>query len=214
MSQKPLQYIRYILEIIAFPFFCYLVFHFGAHGSEELLNSFPESQKFLENFPAFNILLGVFFLGIFTWIWRQPKMKRWTPCAHEHCHEGTKYLHFFAITAFCLHFFPEAVIRHELINSTDTIISLSAYIGFLTHFVIDVVTGIMLSAYWEKTYQKVISFGGMASIWLTAFFIQTDVFEFFPPQAEGIILIIGAFLLAMFVHLPHKPVVHCTGCKK
>ncbi len=213
MTIQPLRYTRYILEMIAFPFFLFLVFHFGAHGTGSFMKSFESTKTILENFPAIKMIFGIFFLGLFTWIWHRPNFKRWIPCSHEQCKEGTQYLHALATLAFCLHFFPEAVIRHELFNSPDVMISTAAYIGFFAHFIIDVVTGIMLSTYWKETYQKILSIIFIIGTWLTAFFLRTNIFDFFPHQLEGIVLILGAFLLAMFVHLPHKPVVKCGGCK-
>ncbi len=220
MSKINFQYIRYYLEMIAFPFFLFLVFHFAAHGTGVVLNSFEVSKLFLENFPPIKMIAGIVFLVLFTWIWHRPNFKRWIPCSHEHCHEGTKYLHALAILAFCLHFFPEAIIRAELLAdfSFTKIISISALVGFLVHFIIDVVTGIMLSLYWKTLTGRIISFTFIISTWLIAFFLEKnlenahDSFEIFPGYIEGGILIFGAFLLAMFVHLPHKPIITCGSC--
>jgi hypothetical protein len=201
--------------MLAFPFFAYLVFHFSAHGSGKILEQLHITSDF---FPIpLKMVLGLIFLLLFTWIWRRPALKRWTPCAHEHCHEGTKYLHFFAIVSFCLHFFPEAVLRHEILSDLDwnnpEILPISALIGFSVHFVIDVVTGVMLSSYWQKISGKILSFVIISGVWGTAFFMNINIFDLFPLQAEGVILLLGAFLLAMFVHLPHKPVIKCSSCK-
>ncbi len=217
MNSRKLQYVRYILEMIAFPFFAFLVFHFAAHGTKSLVTAL-NGQNFLENFEWFPMAMGIILLGLFFWAWQQPALKRLTPCAHEHCHPGTKYLHVFAIVAFCMHFFPEAILRHELIqnlfaeNSSDKIIGFSALLGFATHFIIDVITAISLSSYWKENYQKILSILIIVGIWLAAFFLQTNIFHLFPAQFEGIILLLGAFVLAMFVHFPHKPITKCSSC--
>ena len=210
------RYTRYILEIVSFPFFIYLVLHFSAHGSGGILSVYFADFFTPNRLFITEKIIGVVLLCIFVYFWHRPYMKKMLPCSHEHCHVGTKYLHILAICAFVLHFFPEAILRHELIqvfisDYKNNLIGIAGIIGFGAHFLVDVVTGIMLSLYFKESFMKIISFLFIASIWLIAFFIQTNVLELFSESFEGFVLIFGAFLLAMFVHLPHKPKFECTN---
>ncbi len=210
---------RFFLELISFPFFIYLVFHFAAHGTGKILSVyfsdfFNSSVDNFGNILLYKKVIGVLFLCIFVYFWHRPAMKKMLPCSHEHCH-GTKYLHILAIFAFVLHFFPEAILRHEIVQEFMTdyeknLVSFAGVIGFGAHFLVDVVTGIMLSLYFKSGTTKVFSFLFIVSVWLIAFFIQTNILELFSENIEGIVLLLGAFLLAMFVHLPHKPSFECT----
>jgi hypothetical protein len=123
----------------------------------------------------------------------------------------------FAILSFTIHFFPEAILREELIselsnNYSKNVLTIASIIGFFAHFIVDIVTGIMLSFYWKGLYAQILSLSFISIVWIVALYTKINIFSIFPEKFEGIILIIGAFFLAMFVHLPHKPKSSCTKC--
>lgn len=210
MIKTTLQKTTYWLEIIAFPFFVYLVFNFASSGSEAMLNSFDASKNMVTLFPSLSIVIGIAILIFFMWIWNRPAFKKLTPCAHDTGDERSKYFHALAIAAFSLHFFLEALIRAELLKdfSLNSILSVSALIGFMIHFIIDLLSAVMLSFYWKSITAKIVSFCIMVSAWISAFFFEKmfysahDTFNFLPPSIEGLAFIAIGFFLAMFVHIP------------
>lgn len=213
--------IRYYLEIIALPAFIYLVTHLSGHGLALLIEGHHEHghgghagehHGFLETFFTPEILSGILALILFVWLWHRPSLKKWVPCGHDHCHGELPVSHVLATIALCLHFFPEASIRHELMHHAEDTMSVLGLIGFGTHFLVDIIVAIALSSYWKTTYAFWLSLIAIAGVWVLAFFSADFLVAQIPETAEGILFIVSAFLLAMFVHKPHKPV-ECKECK-
>lgn len=188
-------YLRYYLEIVALPIFIILVIHL----SSEVVGLWG----------------GLLLTALFVWTWRQPQFKKWVPCSHEHCHEKVIYSHLLAIFALCLHFFPEAVIRQTFVENLDirSIFSVTGLIGFFAHFGVDIIVAFFISSYWKTKKAQIFSFLGIAGIWILAFFASVSVEQIIPEDLEAILLLLSAFLLAMFIHKPHKPKIQCGGCK-
>lgn len=209
--------IRYYLEIIALPAFIYLVVHLAGHGASLLLDADHSHDhehsaehghhEILETLFSTEVLLGVILAAVFVWIWHRPMFRKWVPCTHDHCHGELPISHTIATIALCLHFFPEASIRQELFAdvSDGNILSIAGIIGFGTHFFIDVIVAAVLSSYWKHTFQRILSFGGITICWIAAFFVAKHFTADIPHVASGMIALISSFLLAMFVHKPHKP---------
>ncbi len=229
MNQTLLK-LRYYLEIIAVPVFVWLVAHLSGHGLMILLESGYDHAHhhgrhegrhgfdlpaMLEFFLTVEVLSGVLILLLFTWLWHLPALKKWVPCSHEHCHGEVPISHTLAIVALCLHFFPEAGVRHELFHGmmSGEMISILGVIGFSAHFFIDVIVALMVSSYWKTKQGFALSFGSIAVVWLVAFFTAEPFVDHIPTSAEGILFLMSAFLLAMFVHKPHHPVLNCEGCQ-
>ena len=133
--------------------------------------------------------------------------KKWIPCRHEHCHIESSRAHYFAIAAFCIHFFPEAGVRHELFSefSANAALSISAMIGFVSHFFVNIIVAILLVSYFSDKRKAFLTFGGIVFVWIVAFFVGIQFSEILPNTAESAIFLVSAFLLAMFVHVPHPP---------
>jgi len=205
---KTIYQIRYWLELIALPTFAYLVFHMTGHGANEIFNNGLESTNPL-NFENF---AGFFFLILFVWLWHRPFLKKWVPCAHTHCAgEQDKSItpHLIAVIALCLHFFPEAAVREVLWENLAKKEFFVGFVGFISHFFVDVIVAFLIASYWKnKTYQ-VLTFAFIAGFWLLAFKLGASFFDIIPGNIQGMIFLVGGFFLAMFVHLPHKPVSAC-----
>lgn len=230
---KSLFTFRNIFEIIALPFFALLVIHMAGHGAMLLFDhdhsheqhieegeeehhdqeGYEDEHGFMEMFFSEEGLFGVLFLFMFVWLWNRPFLKKWVPCQHEHCHSETIWAHLSAIAAFCLHFFPEAGIRSQLLSDfalTD-FLSIATIFGFLSHFLVDVIVMISLALYFSSLRDRIFGFVGMIILWIFAFFIGEHLFDFLPSSAESVLYLLSAFLLAMFVHFPHKEKA-CGSC--
>ncbi len=205
---KTIYQIRYWLELIALPTFTFLVFHLTGHGANELLNNGLESESIFsfENFAGF---LG---LILFVWLWHRPFLKKWVPCAHTHCpgeKDKSALPHLIATLALCLHFFPEAAVREVLWENLAKKEAIIGMTGFVAHFFVDVIVAILISQYWSQKIQRILSFLFMTGIWIIAFKTGGHFFDFLPKNIQGLVFLVGGFFLAMFVHLPHKPVSAC-----
>jgi len=204
--QKILLRLRYYLEIVALPVFAYLVFHLAGHGVASLTHV-----------HELEIVAGVLLLVLFTWLWHTPALQKWVPCSHDHCHTELPLSHVLAVIALCLHFFPEAGVRQELLHGAmeGEITSVLGYIGFAAHFLVDIIVMIVLSSYWKTGLGKIISFFFIVGMWLLAFYLAEEAghaHEHGEAGYEAWLFLISAFLLAMFIHKPHKPK-HCEGCE-
>ncbi len=204
--------LRFLFELLALPFFIFLVIHLAGHGSMLFFDAehehTHEHDHSVEAFFSEEILFGILFLIIFVGIWSLPALKKWVPCRHEHCHtESSSPTHYLAIIAFCLHFFPEAGVRHEIFSSfsLSDFLSLSAAIGFFSHFLVDIIVAVLLVSYFSSRKKAVLTFAGIVLVWILAFFVGSRFFDLLPHLAEGFIFLLSAFLLAMFVHFPHFP---------
>ena len=226
MRLKPLLQLRYWLEIVALPIFVFLVIHLAGEGFWSLLEgahehvSLHEEESFRESLLEFfwskEVLVGVLLCLLFIRLWRKTFLKKWVPCAHEHCHhEVNKVPHVLAILVLCVHFFPEAGIRYSLLTEVQGggFLNVLGVIGFLAHFLVDIIVMIFLSLYWKSRASSVISFFMIFFCWVVALLIGDQVISFFPESIEGGILLVGAFFLAMFIHMPHKPIASCKACK-
>jgi len=191
--------VRYWLEFFALPFFLVLIIHLSSHGFSGLFNT--------ELSPIITLFIGIFCAIIFISLWHIPYLKKLVPCSHQHCHHTTSFIHIAAIVALCIHFFPESVIRKEMIETLDwgTFISLVGILGFSAHFLVDIIVSILLSLSFHSLFAKITSFLCITSVWFCAYFSPEIITNFLPETSEGIIFIIGAFLLSMFVHIPEKP---------
>lgn len=247
-----LSHFRFWLELIALPFFVFLVIHLSGHGAmlltdpnhsnelhdeheeeggehdehhdetEEEHNNHAQEDSDLhekhsehaQEFISQELIFGILFLLVFVWIWHRPTLKKWIPCQHEHCHEKNNWLHIAAIIAFCLHFFPEAAIRHQLLHdfSWESFTSLASAIGFLSHFFIDIIVAITLSLSFMSRFARTVSLIIIFGLYALSFLLEENIFEFIPAIGEGILLLVSAFLLSMFVHMPHKPK-QCVSCE-
>jgi len=210
---------RYYLEILALPAFVFLVIHLSGHGIGILL--FGEDHEHestdtmaIQNLYSLEVLIGLFFLFLFTWLWHRPILKKWVPCTHEHCHSEYKTAHILAIVAFCIHFFPEAGVRKILLENafSGEVISVLGIIAFAAHFLVDILVTISLSGYFPTQREKILSVMIIVVVWTLAFFSGEHFAENIPSAAEGVVFVFSAFLLAMFVHMPHKPVIRCETC--
>lgn len=206
------------MEIIALPAFIFLVLHLVGHAIVPLWEAIAEHGHDHEAVEHGHnvlqeLLLGVPFLIVFVWIWQRPVFKKWIPCAHEHCHHGKKTTHILAIGALCFHFFPEAGVRHLLIQqSLDSLdwISLIGLIGFAAHFLVDVFVSIAISSYWSTRLQFWMSFSIIASMWFLALCVGTTFVQHV-HDISPMLFFFSAFFLAMFIHRPHKPIQCCVG---
>jgi len=202
--------IRYYLEIIALPAFVYLVAHLSGHGLTLLVsgdhehNHHEETHSLIETIFSVEVLNGILALILFTWLWHRPNLKKWVPCNHDHCHGELPISHVLATVALCLHFFPEAAIRHELIDDYDSTLGLIGLVGFGAHFLVDIIVSVSLSSYWKTKKGFWISLGLITATWFAAFFFAESLLGHLPHSVEGILFVVSAFLLAMFIHKPHK----------
>jgi len=211
--------LRYILEIIAFPAFAFLVVHLSGHGVTLFLEGENDHHEHggehIEDFFSFELLAGILLALLFAKIWSFPAFKKWVPCRHEHCQHAPSLPHIIATIAFCLHFFPEAIVRHALIENAlqGEVISLISIIGFATHFLVDILVTFVLSFRWVKTTQKILSITFIVFLWGIAFWGSNHLnIEILSPLGEGLLFLLSAFFLAMFLHKPHKPISHCHNC--
>lgn len=260
---------RFYLELIALPFFIYLVIHMGGHGlmllvepdhdhghhvesthheeephadevhredheeeaheeheneahqddhdeahDEEKHTDEEHHEEHNEHHPFINteVLGGVLLLIFFAWIWHRPALRKWVPCIHECCdHDKVPWTHILATFAFVLHFFPEAEIRHNLLEglSVESFITAAGLIAFAAHFLVDIIVGINLSLYWHRPIHTIVSFLVIVGAWVGAFMIGEHSSLEFHGTAEGILMLVSAFLLSMFVHKPHRTKPNC-----
>ena len=228
---------RYYLELISVPVFAFLVLHLGGHGLMLLKDSEHDHSDHddhghgahegesghaehgfsldLDFLLSTETLGGLLLLMAFVWCWHRPQLKKLVPCSHDHCHHKTAWPHLLASAAFVFHFFPESTIRHDIIQdlSLDSAISLAGAIGFLSHFFVDIIIMVLLSLFWEKSWQKLLSLGTIIAFWIWSFVIGASGGFHIEGMSEAVILILSAFLLAMFIHYPHKPVIEkCSTC--
>jgi len=195
--------IRYYLELIALPFFIYLIVHLGSHGYLIILGK--DHQTLESGLTIQSITIGIILLCLFVWSWQSPSLNKWIPCRHEGCTHTTKWPHILATIAFMLHFFPEAEIRHHLLEeATASIISTAGIIAFLAHFLVDIIVAIHLSQYWKKKWKVSMSFILILGTWIIAFLFGENSGIEFHGTTQGITYLISAFVLSMFVHLPHR----------
>ncbi|MCF7906185.1 hypothetical protein K9L63_03305 [Candidatus Gracilibacteria bacterium] len=219
---------RFYLEIIALPVFLFLVIHLSGHGIMTLLETGDHEHEhaetmagtasgihdWIEIFFTVEVLSGMLLLLFFVWLWHRPVLKKWVPCSHVHCHHKLEVPHLLAIIALCLHFFPEAGVRHELLKNAfeGGMINTLALIGFAAHFLVDVIVAVLISSYWSTRRAQFLSFGSIALVWIIAFQAGQHIEELIPHMAEGVLFLVSAFLLSMFVHMPHRPPV-CGKCE-
>jgi len=206
---QSLTHLRYYFELISLPIFVALVVHLAGHGSTLLFTFAHDSDGLLTTENAAGIALTL----VFIWLWHRPQLHRWIPCAHEHCHRATSYLHALAIGALCLHFFPEATLRAQLLREFDwqQLTSLATLIGFASHFVVDVIIALLLSLQWRNNAARALSLSAIIITWFAALWLSDYSTNLLTPHSEAVALLISAFLLAMFIHKPHKPQ-PCLGC--
>lgn len=232
LSLDSIRTLRFWLEIIAIPFFIFLVIHLSGHGMMTFFEGHHEHASNTEiqidddhgesihnpdNFSEFfteETVFGILLLLIFVWIWHRPALKKWVPCAHEHCHESS-WTHIAAIIAFCIHFFPEAEVRYSLLQNFDihSLVSFSTLIGFGLHFSVDILVTLLLISYFPNVTKKIIALLVIIAIWIVALYTQNNILDLLPEAFEGIFYLVSGFLLAMFIHLPHKPKKHCHSCE-
>ena len=210
--------LRYYFEIISIPIFAYFVIHLVGHGFLSLQDVHHTHAHHGDHATFFSpdFFAGVAGLVVFTAIWNLKFMKKFVPCSHDHCHHVQIVSHLLATTAFVFHFFPESVVRHKILANFDwhNIENIAGFIGFFSHFIIDIVLMIMLSSFWKKTWQKAISMIIIIAIWFFAFYIGKNGGLALTGVSKPIILIFSGFLLSMFIHKPHKPKVACNNeCK-
>ncbi len=208
-TMKTIYKIRYWLELIALPTFAFLVFHMTGHAIQDLVLEKLNNEtwkNFAEN------LAGIGLLIIFVWLWHRPFLKKWVPCSHTHCageKDSSAIPHLIAILTLCLHFFPEAAVREVLLKNFAEKEAFVGLIGFISHFFVDVIVAVLISSYWQKPFQQIISFLFMAGIWILAYYTGQDFLNLIPEHWQGLLFLIGGFFLAMFVHMPHQPVSAC-----
>lgn len=207
--KKYLVRFRHYLELIALPAFAYLVVHMSGHGiallaGEEHDHAHEAGHGILESILTVEVLSGILLLLAFVWIWHRPFMRKFVPCAHDHCTHKHFWPHIFATSAFVLHFFPEAGVRSALFESFDvsTFMSVAGLIAFTAHFLVDVIIAIMLSSFWGKKGFAV-SMVLISVLWVSALLVGHEAEEFLPIFAEGAVFLMGGFLLSMFIHKPH-----------
>jgi hypothetical protein len=229
MSQSLFK-LRYYLEIIALPVFAWLVIHLSGHGLALFMEDGHDHghhnhsehghgehhewfESMIDQFFTTEFLSGIILLGLFVYLWHQPFLKKWVPCSHDHCHGKLKLSHTLAIGALCLHFFPEAVVRHKILAEAlhGEIFSFVGMFGFAAHFLVDIIIAIVISGYFKKQSQFWLSLSVITFFWLIAFFSAESFFVSISSGSEGVLYLISGFLLAMFVHKPHKPVI-CKSC--
>jgi len=166
--------LRYYLEIISVPVFAFLVVHLAGHGMMLLKDSHHshEHETHNENLLNFDFLFSAEILGgilallFFIWIWHLPVMKKFVPCSHDHCHHLHIWGHLAATGAFLFHFFPESVIRYEMLQDFNwhNLLNVIGGIGFFSHFLVDIIVMFLLASFWKKPWQKFLSFGFIVSI--------------------------------------------------
>ena len=203
--------IRSVLEWISVPFFIFLVVHMGGHGVFSLAGGHDHAhdshdghsplEHFFEILLEGEVLAGILLLILFAWLWHRPTLAKLVPCRHSGCHHASPWPHMLATAAFVLHFFPEAYLRANSMESPESLISMAGLVAFGAHFIIDIIVAAALSLYWKNFGQKTLSFTLIVGFWILAYFLASRQVELF--HFEGIMSIIGAFLLSMFVHWPN-----------
>lgn len=177
-------------------------------------NDEHQSPLSLEFLLSTEILGGILALILFIWVWHSPLMKRLVPCSHDHCHHKTIWPHLLATGAFVFHFFPESAVRYELLKDIDwqDLWNIAGVIGFASHFLVDLIIMVLLAIFWPQIWMRILSFVTIFFFWVLAFYIGEQGGFHLPGISEAIMLIASAFLLAMFVHKPHKPKPVCKNC--
>lgn len=213
IPMKNLPQIRYYLEIISVPVFAWLVVHL----SGEALSMLPQIDAHPVGYDHHELgwgeLLSIEFLGglmalaLFILLWHQPFLKKLVPCSHDHCHHKTIWPHLAATVAFVFHWFPESAVRYEVLSnfSIQDVTQMAAALGFASHFLVDILLVYLLSTFWPKFWQRLTSIGVMVVAWLGSFWLGEQGGLPLEGAAEPMVLLVSAFLLAMFVHKPHKP---------
>jgi len=209
--------------MVSVPIFVFFVIHLSGHAVMLFLehdhrheaHAHVHAEHFWESVITLENFWGLLGLLVFIWIWHRPVFHKWVPCRHDHCHRELPISHLLAIVAFCLHFFPEAAVRHHLIEdfSFEQFTSFFGAIGFLSHFLVDIIIAVVLSSYFAQNFQRFLSFLVIVSVWILALFSGEHFGEEIPPVMEGLFFLLSAFLLAMFVHRPHKPKI-CKQCRE
>jgi len=223
--------IRYYFEIICLPAFIILALHLASDGVLKLAGGEHHHQGYanysfsspmgsllnttgygshhgnksisLETLLSFENIIAVALLLFFVWIWHTSLLKKWVPCSHTHCHKEQRSSHIVASIALCFHFFPEAEMRQALLLEQNiNVINIISSIAFISHFIVDIVVAIFLSLYWQKRWQFWLSLAVISSIWIaTTIFAASHDGEYF---SNVYMLLVSSFLLAMFIHKPHK----------
>lgn len=186
-----------------------------SHDEEAHAEYTKSMPKIVSAFFTVEVLSGILLLILFSWLWHRPALRRWVPCTHEHCHTESHAAHLLAVIAFCVHLFPEAGVRSVLFEEAfgGEVLHAFAILAFVAHFLVDVLVVGMLASYFSGAGQKALSILLIVTVWLLTFFTGEHIMNFVPLVAEGILFLVSAFLLSMFVHFPHRPVVECTDCR-
>ena len=219
MRINALLFVRYWLEIIVLPIFVFLVIHLAGEGFWRFFEIEPhdslEDHFVLTSLLNKELIVGLFLLLFFVVLWRKTFLKKWVPCAHEHCHhEENKFSHVLAMVVLCVHFIPEAGIRYALLMNLygDGVLNVLVGVGFVVHFFLDVIVMLFLSLHWKRRMYSVLSFLSLFMCWLLALYFGEMIMISISSAFEGVLLLVSAFLLAMFIHCPHKPVLDCRDC--
>ncbi len=205
---------RYYLEIVSVPIFIFLTLHliniflssFGSF-SHDHDHSHDNFFSIIVDFFSLQNLLAILILGLFVNVWHNPKMKNFVPCSHSVCTHKEKIGHFLASLAFIFHLFPESIIRYQIISDFQTgdFLIILASVGFLTHFLIDIIIVFLLSSFfWRKNFQKLVSFFIFFIFWLFSLWVGKNGGMNLGNSLEPVLFLISAFLLSMFIHKPHK----------
>ena len=220
--KKLLFHLRYWFEIIALPVFIIMVIHLAGHGSMLLLEPHHEhghghgesGHGILESILTPETLIGGLLMLVFVWLWHRPTLKKWVPCSHDHCHTELPLPHILAIIALCLHFFPEAAIRHELLEGAlaGEAFNMVAMLGFLAHLGVDIIVAIVISSYWQTKTKFWASLGTITGVWVIAFLAAESFSHHLSALTEGGLAVVSAFLLSMFIHRPHRAK-KCEECE-
>jgi len=204
---------RYFIEFISLPAFILLSTHLTSSALHKLMDIGKHNHlRITEHGHIFTIesAISVLVVAFFAWIWHQPKLKKFVPCNHEHCHGEQSVSHILAIIALCLHFFPEATVRQHMIsNMNNSLMEIIVAIGFSAHFMVDVLVAILISSFWQKKWQYVVSLITIVSVWIIAFLLAHKSLEYQYIFTNPLILLLSSFLLAMFIHKPHKTDTSC-----
>lgn len=217
-----MQKLRTALEWISLPLFAFLVVHMGGHGTFLLLEPGHDhghgdpheaggAHELLETILTAETLMGILLMLVFVWLWHRPFLRNLVPCRHTQCVHKTCpktaiWPHLVATFAFVFHFFPEAHLRLEMLAHPEELLSLAGIIAFGAHFLVDIIVGGMLSLYWPKRWQQGASFVGIAGVWAIALYSAQSNIELF--HSEGVLMLVGAFFLSMFIHWPQHTTTH------
>lgn len=205
--------LRTVLEWISLPFFVFLVVHMGGHGALSLFGGHHDHAPHAESHTAHEYthgitsflneetLVGVLLLLVFVWAWHRPALARLVPCRHQACQHHSPWPHVLATVAFVFHFFPEAHLRAEFLHHPENLLSLAGLVAFGAHFLVDVIVSATLSFYWPKNWQKILNFSLIVLFWSAAIWSAQQNID--GLHFEGLMSIIGAFFLSMFVHSPN-----------